>query len=174
MEGKIENKKHESRSKVVSGLGLVALGILFLIGQLTTWEWIGFLILPAMALIFIVWGGLTRTAGLMIPGGIFAGISLGILLMDLPLASQVEDGEGGLFMLGFAGGWVLITLLTAVLTDETHWWALIPAAIMGVIGVAILTGGVFLEMLAYMNYLWPVILIFIGLFLLFRRERFAP
>lgn len=167
-------KNTETRKHLVSGIGLVVLGLLFLAGQLTDWDFFGFLVLPAIALVFIVWGALTRTAGLMIPGGIIGGISFGVGLIELPAMAQVvqtENGEGGLFMLGFAGGWVLITALTALFTDETHWWPLIPAGIMGVIALALLAGGIFFELLTYINYVWPVVLIVVGLLLLFRREK---
>lgn len=157
----------------VSGLGLILLGLLFLVGQLTSWDWFGMLVLPAMAVIFIGWGIITRSAGLFIPGGIFAGISMGIGLMSLPLASRVEDGEGGLFMLGFAAGWVLIPILAALFTREKHWWALIPAAVMGIIGLGLTTGGFLLELLAYINYVWPVLLIVVGLYLLIQKGKTA-
>ncbi|MDJ0752559.1 MAG: hypothetical protein QNJ45_03500 [Ardenticatenaceae bacterium] len=161
------------RNQLISGIGLVLLGILFLGNQIIEFGDFGVLVLPAMALIFTVWAILTRASGLFIPAGVFVGVSAGVGLMSLPLAGRVAD-EGGLFMLGFAGGWVFITVMTAIFSDHTFWWALIPAAIMAVIGIGVLTEGILLQILGYANVIWPLVLIGIGLYLVFRRKEDEP
>jgi hypothetical protein len=74
-------------------------------------------------------------------------------------------------MLSFALGWVLITVLTAVFTEETHWWALIPAAIMGLIGGTVLVGGFFETALTLLGKFWPVALIVLGASVLLQAVR---
>jgi hypothetical protein len=120
-----------------------------------------------LALVFILWGIITRNPGPIIPGGIIAGIGLGALAIDSSLATLVKD-EGGLFMLFFAGGWVLITLLTSLFTKETHWWPLIPATIMGLIGLAVTFGGIMMSILTIVGKGWPLILIVIGVYILLK------
>jgi len=61
--------------------------------------------------------------------------------------------------------------LTAVFTDETHWWALIPAGIIGLIGAAVLWDGLFMTTLQLLGKLWPLALIIAGLAILFEKKR---
>jgi hypothetical protein len=160
----------DKRNGLLGGVILIALGILFLFG-----DFIGnffqfldgplFLLVPAVGL--IGWGILVRHAGPIIPGGILSGIAFGATLTEQGWATD----EGGLFMFGFAAGWVLITLLTAVFTDETHWWALIPAAIMGLIGFAVSFGGVALLVLEWVGRLWPLALIAVGVYIILKERQ---
>ncbi|RMG99832.1 MAG: hypothetical protein D6706_04940 [Chloroflexi bacterium] len=157
------------RNRIVTGIALIALGGLALVSQFVQLPGMGMLVLPGLSLIFIVWGIAVREAGLMIPGGILGGIGTGMYLMDvLPLEGTAEPG---VFMLAFAGGFGLITLLTAVFTDETHWWALWPAGIMAFIGAGLLIGGVALNLLNLVGKLWPVALILFGILLVIRDQR---
>lgn len=67
--------------------------------------------------------------------------------------------------LGFAG----ITLLTALFAERTHWWALIPASILGLIGSAFMTGVETIPALVALSKVRPAFLILIGVVLLLRR-----
>jgi hypothetical protein len=100
-----------------------------------------------------------------------SGLGLGIILETNQLGFVNVENDGGLFMLSFALGWVLITVLTAVFTPETHWWALIPAGIMGLIGGSILVGGAFEALLTFLGTFWPVILIGLGIWILIQSFR---
>lgn len=158
----------KQKKQLVGGIGLVGLGLLFLANQLFEVDNFGMMIFPAMAVIFTLWAAFTRTAGLFVPAGVFTGLSIGIGLMNSAVAERVAE-DGGLFLVGFAAGWVFITVMTALFTRETYWWALIPAGIMGVIGVGVMTQGALLKMLGYINVIWPLVLIALGLYLVFRR-----
>ena len=68
-----------------------------------------------------------------------------------------------MFLLSFGGGFVLITLLSAVFTRETHWWALIPGGILSVIGLS------FLIAEAAAQFIAPVLLILVGAWILARQ-----
>ena len=158
-------------NRLVAGIALVALGALFLIAQLTNSSFVGTLILPALALVFLVWGITTHKAGLMIPAGIFIGLGLGTWIVMNKWVPQGDNGqlEGGVFLLAFALGWASITLLTYLFTNEIHWWPLIPAAILGLIGALLVLGDPALNALVWLGYIWPIALIAIGVYLLFRR-----
>ena len=66
-------------SRTVGGIVLVIVsGLLLLVAQLTDWNILGWLLFPVMAIIFLAWGFLTRRFGLIIPGGIFAGLGVGM------------------------------------------------------------------------------------------------
>ena len=172
--------RNRDRNPLVGGLILIIGGALALIGQVVPDSWglsFGLLVLLGLGLIFHIAGLLTREAGWFIPGGILTGIGVGIALVEGgPLANLVPIGwlpgdEGSLFMLAFAGGWFLITLTTALFTDETHWWPLIPGGIMLLIGLAAGFGSVFGTVLSLLGRLWPIALIFAGLYVLYQARR---
>jgi hypothetical protein len=161
----------ERRNGLIGGIFLILLGGLFLATQFLTFDIEGWFFLPLLATIFIIWGVLTRNGGLLIPGGILSGISLGIFLMDMPFVAQMGMEEGGVFLLGFAFGWVLIALLSALFTSEIYWWALIPAGIMGIIGLGIVTDGILLDLIAFIGRAWPLALIAVGLYIILRPHK---
>jgi hypothetical protein len=168
----------KNRDGLIWGLILLAIGVLALIGQFAAFDWLDNLaifFLAGLGALFLLMGITQREAGWMIPGGILSCIGWGIVAIEGPfnLFSCLDDG--GVFMLAFAAGWVLITLLTAVFTDETHWWALIPGGIMALIGATVLWGGAFESTLELLAKLWPLALIIAGLVILWnaRREKNA-
>lgn len=164
----------KKRDGLVGGIILVVIGLIALVGQFVDLDGfpnLGLFIVPAIGVIFLLWGIISREAGSIIPGGIMSGIGLGIVLIAGPFEIASGENEGGIFMLSFALGWVLITVLTAVFTEETHWWALIPGAIMGLIGGTVLVGGVFETILSLLGDLWPLALIVIGGWILIQAMR---
>jgi hypothetical protein len=170
------DKAHAARSGEahgwLPGLGLLVVGLVLLVAQFARSEAVGVLIVPALSLVFIVWGAVTREPGFLIPGGVLAGIGAGsvCLVYDWPFGALSGDAEAGVFMLVFAGGWASITLLTAIFTDRVHWWPLVLAGFFALVGGALLVGGTAREALSLVGYLWPLALIALGLYLLMRRR----
>lgn len=165
----MEKQLNGKRNEWVGGLILIGLGLFFLANQFIDFNWdrVGIYFVPALGAIFLLAGILTRQEGFIIPGGIISGIGWGSVLVTGPFA-DTGDVEGGVFMLAFAAGWALITVLTAVFTHKTHWWPLIPGGIMAIIGAGILFGGIFMRGLTLLGQIWPVFLILLGLFVLFQ------
>ena len=169
---------NKQRDNVVGAIILIAIGVVALLGQFidknSAWD-LGLFILPGLGAIFMVWGIVARDAGPMIPGGILGGIGLGTLLIEGPLAlTSLKADDGGLFMVAFALGWFSIAVFSALFAKNTQWWALIPGAIMGVIGGGILFGGFFWSVLQFAGRAWPVALIVMGIYLMLRRETAKP
>ncbi|MBK8900333.1 MAG: hypothetical protein IPM53_04055 [Anaerolineaceae bacterium] len=162
------------KNNSVSGLFLVALGLIFLAGQFVTFdlsESLGLLVVPTLGALFLVWGILTRNSGLMIPGGILSGIGWGAYAIEGPFAIWQGDSEGGVFLIFLGLGFGLITLVTAVFTNKTHWWALIPGSIIAFVGLAVLFGGALLTLLTWVGKLWPLALILLGISLLLNANK---
>ena len=114
-----------------------------------------------------------RSNGLLIPGGVLAGLAGGIYLTQNIFHNATNDFTGGMFLLAFAGGWVLITLLSLALRlfNETHCvmiWPLIPAGVLAVTGGVIMTGNT--TALDLLNKSWPLVLVVIGASILLRRK----
>jgi hypothetical protein len=166
------------------GLILLAIGLIALAGQFVPIsipeDW-GLLIVPCLGALFLVWGILTRTPGLVIPGGILSGVGWGIYAISGPISIWQGNNEGGVFLVFLGLGFGLITLVTAVFTKETQWWALIPGGIIAFVGTSILFGGALLTIVAFLGKLWPLALILLGISILFsanrdnkREEKFVP
>jgi hypothetical protein len=166
MEPNYENKINRRRNhRIVAGVILVLFGLATLLQR---WLDIGNYIVIVLGVGMLVWGSVTHRSGWIIPGGVLSGIGLGILAMQGPWQIPIAD-QNGVFLLCFAMGWFLITLLTALFTC-TQWWALIPGGIMALIGGSILvTNGAIRWM--DLNLVYAVILIVIGLILLVTRGR---
>ncbi len=169
VEGGAPNIEAPGKGRLMTGVALIVIGATVLLFQLVEVPNEGALLMSALALIFLVWGVTTRSVGLLIPGGILAGIALGVYLSEGPLRQLEETADGGVFLVSFAAGWALITVLSVAI-QRIAWWPLIPAGIMAVIGGAMLVGGAAVELLEYTNYIWPLALIGVGAYLLLRRR----
>jgi len=165
---------NNGRGQWVGGLLLIGLGLLFLLNQfmdLPRLENVAIYFVLFLGIIFLAWGIFSREAGLMVPGGILTGIGLGVALVAGPFAVASGDRSGGIFMAAFALGWVLITVFTAIFTEKTMWWPLIPAAIMALVSGALLVQGPFWVALEWLGKLWPLALILGGIAILFGARR---
>lgn len=179
-EYELQSQAQQSRQSTI-GTGLVLVGIglmIFLVNRLD----LGVMLFPLLGGSFLLWGVLSRAAGPLIPGGVLSGIGLGVVLKSQFGQLMGDEHAGGLFLLGFAVGWLIITLLSRIATDDPQWWALIPGGIMATVGGAVLLGGVWLELLSWISAawlsamslvggVWPLGLIALGVFLLWRQRQ---
>lgn len=118
-----------------------------------------------LLIIFLV----TRNAGALIGGSIVTGIGIG-LLMDEQFPATNGSWIPLCLGLGFLAIWVFGGLLRM---PEARFWPLIPGGILTFVGIAAL-GGLSSDI---GQYLWPVVLILIGVVSIagsFRRRPAAP
>lgn len=154
------------RRGIVGGIMLILIGLLALGAQLVPDGSLAIWIVPALGLAFAVWGLLAAEVGLLIPGGILLGVGAGIVLQR-GLPALDPPASGGLFMLAMAGGWAFITLM-ALLLRKFVWWPLIVAAIMALVGIALMIGGAALTVLEWTGKLWPALLVAVGAYWIYR------
>jgi hypothetical protein len=161
------DKKTNNRwnNRIAAGVILILFGAATLLQR---WFNIDSFIVLLLGLFMLVWGSVSRRTGWIIPGGVLTGIGLGILVMEGPWQFPAVD-QNAIFLLCFAFGWFLITILTAIFTC-TQWWALIPGGIMALIGSGILISN---EALPWedLNLVYAVALIAVGLVLLVYKGR---
>ena len=152
--------------RLVAGIILILIGT---VNLLQRWLDIGSYVTLLLGIGMLVLGSATHKRGWIIPGGVLTGIGLGIAISEGPWRIPGLD-HSGLFLLCFAVGWFLITALSALFTDCTMWWALIPGGIMAVLGITMLVtrGNVRGEDL---NLLFAAILMVIGVTLIATRGR---
>jgi hypothetical protein len=163
-------KHDDRRGALIMGVILVFIGGMALLSQVFDVDgalW-GMFIVLGLGLAFMLAGIVTREFGFFVPGGILTGIGAGIVLTAGPWQSTFSGDEGGLFMLAFAGGWFLIPIMGLIFTRQFHWWPFIPGGIIGLVGLAIIYGGALWTVLQWMGYLWPVVLIVVGVWVLFK------
>ena len=165
----IETTPHRNGG-LVAGSILIIIGLLSIIGLLFPQFNLGTAFMPILGILFLAWGLIVRKAGLLIPGGIILGIGVGAMLVEGPLAATSDETMGGIVLLSFAAGWALITLLTALFVRPTMWWPLIPGGVMAAIGAMLVLGDFSEPLLQVLNYIWPVVLICVGLFIILRRR----
>ena len=156
-------------SQWMTGLILITIGCVAMIGQLTESVAVGTMVPLAIGLVFLAVGIASRQAGFMVPAGNLLGVGLGVLLVKYPLFGWMEDAKGGVFLVCFGAGFALVTLLSILFTAERHWWALIPGGILMAIGAALVIGeGAVRVTLHVAPLASPVAFICVGLVLILR------
>jgi hypothetical protein len=171
------NPTTANRNRLTAGAVLIVVGLLAFVLQFVQSDILGLLFLPALGLIFLTWGAVSRNIGPLIPGGILFGIGLGAFIVNRIPGQVSDESEGGIFLLSFALGWALITILYLLVSGKFVFWPLIPGGIriLALIGAALLAGSAGLEVLTWIGRGWPLILIVLGLYLLlWRRTKKIP
>lgn len=160
------------------GILLVLAGLFMLLNQFVEINIGGGVFFGALALFFIIWGAVNRNAGLLIPGGILTGLSVGVFLVE-DIGTVPEHYQAGAFVLALAVGFTLITLLARIFTGDVHWWALIVGAILALVGAGLIivempNAGMLKEVVEAIftasQYLWPLVLVGLGLWIIFKKR----
>ncbi len=147
--------------RVLPGLIMIGLGVVFLVGQFLP---IGDWILLIMGLAFLVSYFVTRRDGLLWPAGVLSGLGVAIIVgntlrLDGPLMA-------GAILLGLAGGFFSIYILDQVFTPPTPvapLWAGLGTGLAGVLSVLIGMGVLPENAWGVVGQLWPIFLILAGI-----------
>lgn len=150
------------RGAIIGAVILILAGVYFLLANFYP-QVVGrsFLLLLGIAFLLAYFLG-RHNVGFLIPGGILAGLGLGIILEPY-VASPASEGVVP-FFLGL--GFILIWLFS-----RRHFWALIVGGILAIIGAAIIVGRAFLFI--DVGRYWPILLILLGIWVLVQRARAA-
>ncbi len=122
-----------------------------------------------LGVIFTGWSILVREWGLLVPGGILSGLGLGMVLQRSTDLSRAA--ESGVFLLSFAGGWLLITVLSSTVFKRRVLWPLIPAVVLSLLAGAQIAGTGFRQGVRVAQDYWPWALLVLAAWLLFTRPR---
>ena len=142
-----------NRARLIPGLILIVLGIVFLLMQY--FEFGPGLFLTLLGLVFLVPYALTRSYGLLIPGCILAGLGVG-LIFERGFSTNIT------VPIGLGLGFIAIYVVQLVVGRWSHWWPLIPGCILVLVGLA---EGV-PQAATLLEKGWPLVLIAIGLAIL--------
>ncbi len=158
----------KQRNGLIGGAALILIGLLVFVAQFAHTAALGWLITGALALIFLSWGILTRQAAFFIPAGILGGVAAGIFLVSNLGAKLSEMQSGALMLASLAVGFASISVLALLFTRSLHAWALIVAALLGLVALALWLNGMALNLLQWAGMAWPLILIAIGVGVIWR------
>jgi hypothetical protein len=155
-----EPRERRGNEGIWIGTILIGLGAVLLAGQLIPEA--GRYGVLVIGLALLAGFAMTRQYGFLVPGGIVTGVGVGVLL------TQAYPSAGGLFLLSLAAGFASIWVIGVIFRlREHHWWPLIPAGILGTIGVISLAdqSGQFGDLL---RLAWPIALVILGAFIVLR------
>ena len=154
---------------------LVAGSVLILVGILSAVQNIARIEFPFLLLLastFVAVGLISRRTGLVIPGGILAGVYLGNVLADHLAAGAGEQVHSGMIFLGIAGGFALISLLSCYIEGLRNFkrWPLFVALSFVVFAGLLLAGLPEMQYIEVLSYAGPAILILLGGMLIFKKR----
>jgi hypothetical protein len=122
-----------------------------------------------LGIVFTGWSIIAREWGLLVPGGILTGLGAGMLLRGSSDLSRATNS--GAFLLCFAGGWLLITLLSATVFKRRVLWPLIPALVLCLLAGAQVAGTGYREGVRLAHEYWPWALLGPAAWLIFAGPR---
>lgn len=145
----------QNRGRVFVGAVLIGLGLVLLVSQfLVGFGDSVFAIATSAALI----GGYfyRRAYGLLVLGCLLLGLGIG------QLAGRIYSPVGDLSAIGLGIGFVAIYVIDFLYRRTTHWWPLVPGAVLIIIGLA--EGNPVVQY--WLSVGWPLILVVIGIVIL--------
>jgi len=151
----------------IGGVILVGFGLTLVADRYTTdADFRDSLVFGGVAVASIVALVATRLYGFILSTMLFAGLSAA------KYAVMLGEDSGGAVLLGPGVAFLAIYAIGALAFDRTHWWPLVPGAILTLLGGLLVFGGQAGNELA--GQIWPIVLLGIGVLVLegfFARRR---
>lgn len=146
----------------VAALVLAAVAIIALTARYTVFE-AGLYWPLLLGLIFLVWALVARERGLLVAGGVLLGLGTGVVAQRLTDLGPAMDQA--LFYLCFAGGWMLVWVLSRQVWRKPAHWMLLPAAVLALIAFSYLWGGGSALLWRMGDRGWPFLLLGVAVWL---------
>ncbi len=106
-----------------------------------------------------------------VAASLIVGLLLPVILALGPAAGGGESRMTGAALLGWGIGWALIAALTIRFTDQPQRWALVPAGILGVAGIALIAFAPGVAVMDTLAWVWPVPVLALAVWLATRVRR---
>ena len=107
--------------------------------------------------------------GWVVTGSLTTGLVAALLLVAAPFVPAEEATITGAVLLGFALGWVLLSVLSGRFTDQPQAWAAVPAVFTGLGGLLLLVFGSAVD--PVLSWLWPPALFALVLWMVVQAHR---
>lgn len=149
------------KNKLFLGLILILLGFFFLLKTHISDHFSLFLLLAGV--FFLILYFITKVYGLLIPGGVLTGLGFGLIY---------QDKSSPLFFVFFGLGFILIYIF-GLIKGKSPLWPIIPGGIL--LGIGVYEELLSRDIIPYnfikkISFYWPIILIIIGLYLIFKKK----
>lgn len=161
------NGSSDLRKRRVIGSVLLAVAVLALVHRYVPFE-VDHLILPAIGVGLLVGSLLRKAWGLLIPGCIIFGIGIGQWVQRSSHYGPWSNHGQALFLFCLAGGFALITVLSALVFRRRELWPLWPAGFIAFTGL-IRDGVDWLDYVRTLQPYWPFALLIVAIWLLVGR-----
>ncbi len=149
------------KNRLFLGLILILVGVFFLLKTQIPDNFSLFLLLSGT--FFLILYLITKVYGLLVPGGILTGLGLGLTF---------QGKSSALFFIFLGFGFISIYVL-GLIRGKSPLWPIIPGGILLGIGIyeELLNRGLIpYNFVKKISPYWPVILIIIGLYLIFKKK----
>jgi pimeloyl-ACP methyl ester carboxylesterase len=108
---------------------------------------------------------------LVVAASLIVGFLLPVVLALGPAAGGGESRMTGAALLGWGIGWALIALLSARFTSQPQRWALVPAGILSVTGMALIALAPEAPAMDQLSWVWPIPILVLAVWLGMRVRR---
>lgn len=154
---------------MMAGTLLVLFGILSLTANFISLP--AGMMLAVPGVIFLAWGLLRRKTGLVIPGCILTGLSMGVLVNETLLPTLNDTMSSAVYLMSLAVAFFGIIVLSVYTgRGQISWWPIFPGGALAFFSLLIFSGADGLLVLEKLNLFWPVILVLIGLSIIIKRR----
>jgi pimeloyl-ACP methyl ester carboxylesterase len=109
--------------------------------------------------------------GWIVAGSLVLGAVAALVLVWFAVAGAREHVITGTALLGFALGWAVLALMSTRWTSQPQRWALVPAAVLAVIGVALLLFAPGASVMTALGWVWPPVLLLLAVWMLRQARR---
>lgn len=107
----------------------------------------------------------------LVAASLTAGFLLPLVLALGPASGGGESRMTGAALTGWGIGWALIALLSTRFTNEPQRWALVPAGILGVTGIALIALAPAASVMDMLAWVWPVAVLVLAVWVIQRVRR---
>jgi pimeloyl-ACP methyl ester carboxylesterase len=108
--------------------------------------------------------------GLIVAGGVFTGLIVASGLAVVVFGGAAEPVITGVVLLAFGLGWAMLALLSSR-TSQPQRWALVPAVLMGALGLAYLAFRPGAGTLEAFGWIWPIALLALVIWMIIQSRR---
>jgi pimeloyl-ACP methyl ester carboxylesterase len=107
----------------------------------------------------------------LVAASLIVGFLLPVILVLGPASGGGESRMTGAALLGWGIGWALIALLATRFTNEPQRWALVPAGVLGVTGIALIALAPAASVMDMLAWVWPVAVLVLAAWVIQRVRR---
>ena len=102
-------------------------------------------------------------------GSLATGLVVASVLVFAPFIAAEENDITGAVLCGFAVGWAMLAVLSVRFTDQPQRWAAVPAMVMGVSGLLLITVGSSLRVI--LDWLWPPAMLALSIWMIVQAHK---